>query len=366
MSKKRKLVKIKRRHSPGSAPGQVTSPGFAEKTNVNIFGFGPTDCIEMHGVGIGEISDVRGKYPVVWIDVAGLGNADLIIRLGELFGLHRLALEDVVNTHQRPKAEDYGDHLFLIARMLRNDEAIETEQLAVFIGDGYLISFQQFEGDCFGRVRERIRQAKGRIRSAGPDYLGYALIDAVVDAYFPALEKYGELLEDLEDTVVRDPSPAHVGELHDMKRDLLMFRRAVWPHREMINGLLRDDHQLISADTRPFLRDCYDHTIQLMDIVETYREIASSLIDVYMSSVSVKLNEVMKTLTIVATIFMPLSFIASLYGMNFDRTASPWNMPELGWYFGYPFALSLMLVSAAGLVWYSWLKGWLFDRPPRK
>lgn len=363
MGRKKSLVKIKRHLAPGSSPGQVISPRQSGPTKVKVLAYGPDAFIHERNVALEEIAELRAKFPVVWIDIAGLGNADLIVRIGEQFGLHRLALEDAVNTHQRPKAEEYDDHLFLIARMLREGQSVDTEQVAFFLGQGFLITLQEDPGDCFEPVRDRIRQSKGRIRSAGADYLCYALIDAIIDAYFPVLERFGELLEDLEDVVVRNPDPEHAGELHHMKRDLLMFRRAVWPHREMINSLIRDEHPLISRETRPFLRDCYDHTIQLMDIIETYREVASSLIDVYISSVSVKLNEVMKTLTIVATVFMPLSFIASLYGMNFDRAASPWNMPELGWYFGYPFALLLMAVSAAGLLWYSWKKGWLSGSP---
>ncbi|MCH9808927.1 MAG: magnesium/cobalt transporter CorA [Alphaproteobacteria bacterium] len=366
MSRRRKIVKIKRRHKPGSSPGLVVPHSVAGQSIMNVLAYGPDKCVEKAGATLAEVAELKGTFPVVWIEVEGLGNTDAIVALGQMFGLHRLALEDVVNTHQRPKADDYGDHLLLIARMLKQGASIETEQFSAFLGSGYLITFQPDVEDCFDPVRERIRQAKGRIRSSGADYLCYALIDSIIDAYFPLLEAYGELLEDLEDNVVKEPHPAHVGELHDMKRELLMFRRAVWPHREMLNGLIRDEHDLISPETRPFLRDCYDHTIQLMDIIETYREIASSLIDVYMSSVSIKMNEVMKTLTIVATIFMPLSFITGLYGMNFDRAASPLNMPELGWYYGYPFALLLMLVSAGGLVWYSWLKGWVFEGSRRK
>ncbi|KUO54940.1 MAG: hypothetical protein APF80_13885 [Alphaproteobacteria bacterium BRH_c36] len=363
MTQKKSLIKIKRQLAPGSAPGQVVSPRQSGPTNVKVIAYGPDTFAEQRNAGLDEIADLRTRFPIVWIDVTGLGDADAIVAIGEQFGLHRLALEDAVNTHQRPKAEEYDDHLFLIARMLRESKSGETEQVALFLGDGFLITLQEDAGDSFEPVRERIRQCKGRIRSAGADYLCYALIDAIIDAYFPVLERFGELLEDLEDAVVRFPDPEHAGDLHHMKRDLLMFRRAVWPHREMINSLIRDEHPLISADTRPFLRDCYDHTIQLMDIIETYREVASSLIDVYISSVSIKLNEVMKTLTIVATVFMPLGFIASLYGMNFDRSASPLNMPELGWYFGYPFALLLMMASAAGLLWYSWRKGWLGGAP---
>lgn len=308
---------------------------------------------------VSAIVDIRKDFPVIWVDIVQFGDTQLISDVGEAFGLHKLALEDAVTSHQRPKVEEYSDHLFLVALMLDGQGSIDTEQVSFFLGDGYLITFQERPGDCFTRARDRITNAKGRIRSAGSDYLCYALLDAIIDGYFPALERQGDILEALEDRVVRSPELGNIAELHDMKRNLLLLRRAIWPHREMFNNLVRDEHDLIALETRPFLRDCYDHTIQLMDIVETYREIASGLVDVHISSVSMRLNEVMKVLTLVATLFMPLSFIASLYGMNFDRTASPWNMPELGWYLGYPFALLLMVGSAAGLLWYIWKKGWM-------
>ena len=321
--------------------------------------YGPDAMIERQVSGVEEIVEIRKSFPTIWIDIVQFGDAELIARLGDAFDLHRLALEDAINTHQRPKVEEYEDHLFLVALMLDEASSVETEQVAFFLGSGYLITFQERPGDCFENVRERIRKASGRIRSSGSDYACYALLDAIVDTYFPALENVGDLLETLEDRVVETPEPENISALHDMKRRLLLLRRAIWPHREVFNTLLRDEHPLIAADTMPFLRDCYDHTIQLMDIVETYREMASGLVDVHLSSVSMKLNEAMKVLTVVATIFIPLSFIASVYGMNFDRETSPWNMPELGWYLGYPFALLLMCASAAGLIWYIWKKGWL-------
>jgi magnesium transporter len=235
----------------------------------------------------------------------------------------------------------------------------ETEQVSMFIGADYVITFQERQGDCFDPVRERLRRQKGRIRQSGADYLAYALIDAVIDAYFPVLENYGEELETLEDAVISAPRPEVIAQLHDLKRDLLALRRAIWPHREMINALIRDETELFAAPTRIFLRDCYDHAVQLLDVVETYREIASGLVDVYLSSMSARLNDIMKVLTIIATIFIPLNFIASLYGMNFDTEASPWNMPELGWSFGYPFALLLMLLSAIALVWLFTRRHWI-------
>jgi magnesium transporter len=302
---------------------------------------------------------MRSKFTTVWIDIVQFGDSELISQIGKTFGLHKLALEDAVNTHQRPKVEEYDDYLFVVALMLEANDAVNTAQVAFFIGAGYVITFQERPGDCFENVRDRIRKGTGRIRTEGSDYTAYALLDAIVDGYFPVLERMGDRLEALEDRVIGAPEPGNITELHEMKRELLLLRRAIWPHREVFNTLIRNEHPLIAKETQPFLRDCYDHTVQLMDIVETYREMASGLVDVHISSVSMKLNEVMKVLTIVATIFIPLSFIASVYGMNFDRAVSPWNMPELGWYLGYPFALLLMCASAVGLLWYIWKRGWL-------
>ncbi|HUS97863.1 MAG TPA: magnesium/cobalt transporter CorA [Hyphomicrobiaceae bacterium] len=359
LKKRVRLAQLGRRAKPGAMPGQVTPAADAAKPTVSVFAYGTDKVVELPSAELDDIKALRSKHKVIWIDVSATGDAALILALGEMFGLHRLALEDVVNTHQRPKAENYDDHTFLIARMLNLASPAGTEQVAFFLGQDFLLTFQSIPGDCFEPVRQRIRNGRGRIRSASADYLCYALIDTIVDSYFPELERVGEVLEELEDAVVSNPDRAHVEALHDIKRELLMLRRSVWPHREMLNTLVRDDHALITRDTQVFLRDCYDHTIQLMDIVETYREIATGLMDLYISSVSTKLNEIMKVLTIIATIFMPLTFISGLYGMNFDRTASAWNMPELGWKFGYLFALGLMIFSTAGLLWYFYRNGWM-------
>ncbi len=269
------------------------------------------------------------------------------------------ALEDVVNVHQRPKVEEYEDHSFIVTRMIQSDQAPTTEQVSMFLGERFLLTFQEQPGDCFNLVRDRLRKHRGQIRERKADYLVYALLDAVIDGYFPVFEDFGERLETLENLVMGQPSRDLVAQIHGMKRNLLALRRAIWPQREMVNALMRESLTHISDETRPYLRDCYDHTIQLMDVVETYREIASGLADVYLSSTSARMNEVMKVLTIIATIFMPLGFIASLYGMNFDAKASPWNMPELEWYWGYPFALVLMSVVALGFLAYFRRKGWI-------
>jgi magnesium transporter len=231
------------------------------------------------------------------------------------------------------------------------------EQISLFIGEGFVITFQPEPGDCFDPVRQRIGNGR-KLVSKGSDYLAYALIDACVDSYFPLLEQIGERVEHTEDRVFLEPHPDQVTEIHDLKRELLHLRRATWPMREMLNSLIREEHKLISADTRIYLRDVYDHAIQLMDIVETYREISSGLMEGYLSSQSARMNEVMKFLTLIATIFIPLSFLAGLWGMNFDQS-SPYNLPELKWYFGYPIALGVMLTLAVGMLSFFRWKKWL-------
>ena len=294
----------------------------------------------------------------MWVDVTGLADVALIEEVGKVFGLHRLALEDVINAHQRPKSEVFDEHVFIVARMLVPGAAVDSEQVALFVGSNFLVTFQEKPGDAFDPVRTRLRSPISRIRQQSADYLAYALLDALIDGYFPVLEAIGEQVELLEDAVIARPQPEQVDRLHQIRRELLTLRRAIWPTRELVNALIRDEAPQFSETTRLYLRDCYDHAIQLMDIVETYREISSSLLDVYLSSQSTKMNEVMKVLTIIATIFIPLSFLAGVWGMNFN-TASPWNMPELAWAFGYPVALLVMLVVALGLVYWFWRKGWI-------
>lgn len=353
------LSGIERSTAPGAIPGTLAPQADASPPVVTVVSYGPEGSTAHEFAGVEALGKLRGQRPVLWVDVSGLADAGLIADLGKLFGLHALALEDVINTHQRPKVEEFSGHVFIVARMVHDGQRTDTEQFSCFLGKDYLLTFQERPGDCFGPVRERIRSTRGRVCSLGPDYLCYALLDAMIDSYFPVLERHGENLELLEDVVVETPNAGNIRELHELKRALLLLRRSIWPHREMVNALIRDENPLITAQTRVFLRDCYDHTIQLMDIVETYREIASGLVDVYISSVSARLNEIMKVLTIIATIFIPLGFVASLYGMNFDAGVSPWNMPELKWRFGYPLVLLLMVAIAGGLLWYFWRKGWI-------
>jgi magnesium transporter len=235
---------------------------------------------------------------------------------------------------------------------------LESEQVSLFLGPDFVVTFQERPGDCLEPVRERIRKKVARIRDAGPGYLTYSILDAVIDHFFPLLEAYGERLETLEDRIILRPDRSVVAEIHDMKRELLYVRRAIWPQREALNTLVRDDIPHISAETRLYLRDCYDHCVRLIDLVETYREVCSDLMDLYLSSISNRMNEIMKVLTIISTLFIPLTFVVGVYGMNFD-TASPWNMPELKWYFGYPLCLALMAAITVGQIFFFRRKGWI-------
>jgi magnesium transporter len=297
---------------------------------------------------------------VSWVDVKGLGSEEILQRVGTVFNLHPLMLEDVVNVPQRPKAEEYDDQLLIVARMVViADQGFVTEQVSLILSRNYLLTVQEeAEYDCFAPVRERIRTGKGQIRRSGADYLAYALLDAIVDGFFPILEVYGEALETLEDEVVASPDRQTLERIHQMKRELLMLRRAIWPQRDMINSLIRDGNDLITDEVRIYLRDCYDHTVQVLDMVETYRELASSLMDVYLSSVSNRMNEVMKFLTVVSSIFIPLTFIAGVYGMNFNTEKSPYNLPELNFYWGYPLCLAVMATIAVTMIVMFYRRGW--------
>jgi magnesium transporter len=325
----------------------------APRPVMQVIAYGPAEFIEKNIALPDELPPLLGKYPVLWLNVDGLGDAETIRKVGEIFGIHPLALEDIVNVHQRPKVEPYDKHLFIVLHMLLTGTRLNTEQLSLFLGSDWVLTFQERHGDCFTPIRERIRKNHGRLRCAGPDYLAYAILDAVVDNYFPSLEQYGEQLEDLEQEVVTEPTRQTLARIHDIKRDLLTLRRAVWPAREALNSLVRDESPFIAHETRTYLRDCYDHAIRVIDIVETDRETAMGLLETYLSSMSNRMNEIMKVLTIIATIFIPLTFIVGVYGMNFT------NIPELHSSWGYPAVMALMAVIAGGMLLYFRRKGWL-------
>jgi len=333
---------------------------------VSALAWGPDGYEDLAGSAPAALRAALARWPVVWVNVDGVGDPALVAALGELFGLHRLALEDVVHVHQRPKLERYADHLYVVLRVPETapDGDLGSEQISLFLGRNFVLTFQERAGDCWEPVRERARADKGRIRAAGPDYLAYALIDAAVDSNFPVLEALGERLEQLEDEIIDTPRRGTVAALHRVRRDLITLRRGIWPLRETLAVFSRDADPLVTDETRIYLRDCYDHAVQIIDLLETYREIAAGLLDVYLSSVSNRMNEIMKVLTVIATIFIPLSFVAGVWGMNFDPDASPWNMPELRWRFGYPLALAVMAGVAGGLLWWFRRRGWLGGESP--
>jgi magnesium transporter len=367
--KARHLSRPRRKRStpPGAPPGTLIAPANAAQSKVQCIHYGPSGLVEMGAIGAEDLVPLAAGQTVRWVNVDHLGDAQTIKKIGEVFGLHPLALEDIVDAHQRPKVDVYDEHLLIITRVPvyspSDEEAgstrLETKQVAICLGADFVVTFQEAAGQTFAPVLQRLRATDGRLRARGADYLAYALIDAAVDAYFPLLETYGEQVEDVEIQVVEQPQIGQITRIHDLKRNLLTARRSVWPQREMLNALVRDDSPFIGSQTQIYLRDCYDHTIQLIDMIETYREIASGLIDIHLSSVSNRMNEVMKVLTIISTIFIPLTFIVGVYGMNFDPAASRWNMPELGARYGYPVVLLVMAAIAVILVWAFWRRGWI-------
>lgn len=304
----------------------------------------------------GEVVSSLESARTSWINVDGVHDVEQIQHIGASFGLHPLVIEDIVHTGQRPKVEDYESHLFVVLRMLRwseKTEQIDDEQVSIALGPSWVLSFQEREGDVFDPVRERLVSNRGRIRKQGPDYLAYALIDAVVDHYFSILETLGDRIESLGEEMTENPKREDLQAIRHMKRELLFMRKSVWPLREVLGSIQRDESELVEESTRPYLRDVYDHTIQIIDTVETFRDMVSGLMDVYLSSISNRMNEVMKVLTIIATIFIPLSFVAGLYGMNFVF------MPELQWRFGYFAILGVMLSMGVGMLLYFRRRKWL-------
>lgn len=355
----KKWPRISPRSAPGAPPGTVTVDPQAPPPVIRAYAYNAEDITETAIDDLETIRELREKRPLVWINVDGLGDADTLRAIGEMFGLHPLALEDVANTNQRPKLEDYPDNIFVVVRMPRlEEERFSTEQLSIFFGEGFVLTFQERPGDCFEAVRKRLHDVP-RDRFLKPDYLAYALLDAIIDSYFPVLEAFTERLDGLEDRVAIDPSSELIGEIFEMKHAMLALRRSIWPLRDLLNSMMRDPIQLISDSTRTYLRDCYDHAVRIIDLVETYRELSAGLMEFYQSSVGHRMNEVMKVLTIIATIFIPLTFIAGIYGMNFSSDRSPWNMPELNWYFGYPAALVAMALMAVLMVVYFKRRRWL-------
>ncbi len=341
----------------GLPPGTVVYSGEDQTAGVKItlLEYNEKEFIEKEFFNFDECLLHVKSDMIKWINVDGVHNTELIQKIGEKFNIHTLTLEDIANTDQRPKFEEYENYMVSIMKMLSYDSETHAEQLTIILLDNNtVLSFQEAEGgDAFDIIRTRIRSGKGRVRKMGADYLAYCLIDAVVDLYFVILEKIGDRIEVLEEELVQDPSKETMHVLHLMKREMIFLRKAVWPMRELISNFDRSESKLIKKPTRLFLRDLYDHTIRVIDTVETYRDLLSGMMDVYLSSVSNRMNEVMKVLTIITTIFIPLSFIAGIYGMNFD------NLPELHWKYSYFVLWGIMISIALGMVFYFKKKKWL-------
>ncbi|HMK49962.1 MAG TPA: magnesium/cobalt transporter CorA [Thermodesulfovibrionales bacterium] len=342
----------------GLPPGTLVHIGEkrGEKVRIGLIKYSDTGIQEREVDRLDESLMTTEETAVTWINIDGLHQTEIIEKAGEIFHLHPLTLEDIVNTGQSPKIEDYGHYLFIVLKMLYYDESrneIEVEQVSLCLGSGFLLTFQEEKcRDVFTPVRERIRNGKGRIRKMGPDYLAYSLIDSIVDSYFLILEKLGEKIETLEEDVVTRPSESVLHDVHELKREMIFLRRSIWPLREAISNLQRGESPLIGESMHIYYRDVYDHTIRIIETIEALRDILSGTLDIYLSSISNRTNAVMKVLTIIATIFMPLTFIAGVYGMNFEF------MPELKWRWGYPAILSLMLVIGISMVMYFVKKKW--------
>lgn len=344
--------------APGLPPGTVTPRAGARPTHVVVRVFGPDACTEHEIADPAALGPLREGPDCLWVEVTGLADPQAILAVGRAFGLHDLSIEDVLDPAQRPKTELYDDYVFVVLRTLAMAEQVESSPLCLFLGDRFVVTLQDVDGSDLAPVRERLRHGRGTVRARGADYLAYALIDSVVDHYFPVIEAFDDHLEQVEDEVLeaRGSDPIDLARL--ARRDLQTIRHAVWPARDVLAALLRDDVARVTAQTRVYLRDCYDHLIQLQEMVEASREVAASLLESYISRVGLTTNEVMRLLTVIATIFIPLTFIAGVYGMNFNPERSPLNMPELDWYWGYPFSLVLMAVVALACLWYFQRKGW--------
>ncbi|WP_437185914.1 magnesium/cobalt transporter CorA [Planctomicrobium sp. SH668] len=348
--------KFHRRTIPGAAPGTLVSDTSKHKTQMRLMIYGGGEVIEHPLIEISKIPEPTPGH-VMWLDVSGLADADVIGAIGKKFRLHPLALEDVLHIHQRAKTEEYPEFLFIVARMLQPDGNGGSEQVSMFLGKNFVITFQEDPGDCFDVIRERIRK-NGQIRGRGPDYLVYGLLDSIIDAYFPRFERIGAELDEIDDSLTRKPNRTHLSELHEIRRHLIQLRKLLWQHRDSLNTLVRQETMFVRPETQIYLRDTLDHVVQLIDVSETDRDSCTGLQELYLSELSQKTNDVVKVLTLFSTVFMPMTFIAGVYGMNFRTEISPMNMPELDWYYGYPFSLALMFGTGFLMLIFFWWRGW--------
>ena len=346
------------RAKAGMPPGSLVYTGDQEKKEVRItlFDYDENKCLERQCKTVDEALLLTSKTGITWINIDGLHDVNNIEQIGKVYRVHPLAQEDILNISQRAKCDFYDQNIFIVLKMLRYDDqkrTVKSEQVSLVLGDNYVISFQERVGDVFDGIRDRIRFSKGRIRKMSADYLTYAILDAIVDNYFAILENLGENINELQEKLIQQPSKDLLREINTIKRELLFLRKSIWPLRELVNSLFKSESDLINDATALYFRDLYDHTIQIIDTVETYRDMASGMMEMYLSSLSNRMNEVMKTLTIIATIFMPLSFIAGVYGMNFK------NIPELDWQYSYFVFWGLIVILFISMSVYFKRKKWL-------
>jgi len=351
---------LKDYQDPGTPPGTLSSAdGESGPARVVLTSYSAAD-IEVREIDDPEALDgLRGSGRVHWIHVIGLADVSVVEHLGKAFDLHPLALEDVLTLGQRPKVEEFDDTVFCIVQHLAyGREGLEKTQVSLFLGTNFVITFQPRGTDLFEPVRERLVKGRAKLRQKGAGYLAYAILDLIVDAAFPALEALGDHLDAIEEGILEKPDQEDIENLQGVRRELLVLRQVLWPQREVMGRLSREEHELMADDLRVYFRDCYDHAVQALEVSENFREMASGLLDIYLTSLSHRLNDVMKVLTIISTVFMPLSFLAGVYGMNFDR-AQPLNMPELGWRYGYLGFWGVTLAGIATMLWLFRRKGWL-------
>ncbi len=352
----------KRYHPPGTPPGTLVEHAVKKQTplRIRLIDYNDREFVDMDLATVEDCQPYLSRSSITWIHFHGHVNPDILSEIGTLLSLHPLAMEDVLNAGQRPKIDEYDEHLFIaLVLPLGLNENGSAEQVSLFVNENYVVSFHASEHDPFDPLRNRLHRRTGRIRTKRVDYLLYSILDLVIDQGFPVLEHFGERIEEIEEELLNSPNKNTLSKIHEVRRELFLVRRLLWPHREVLNHLLQGDRELVRDDTRIYFRDCYDHTIQIMDLVENYRDMTGSMLEVYLSSISHRLNEIMRVLTLIATIFIPLTFIVGIYGMNFGiNTASPWAMPELNWYYGYPTIWVIMIGVVGGMLIYFRKKNW--------
>jgi magnesium transporter len=357
----RKRASVQTRRPPvGASPGTLIADPSAHRSELRLTLISPEKFKTIENASIDDVNAHCHNWPIIWLDCTGLANIQLIEEIGRIFSLHPLALEDVVNTGQRPKVDFFEDHAFVVVRMIDDVTAHRYEQISVFFGKNFVVTFQEREGDPFDPVRKRIESPMpNRLRARGADYLAYALIDAIVDSYFPPIEAAGEIVDSIEDAMLNTTHKHQMRQLHGLRRDANVLKGVLWPMRDALATLIRNDVRYVKAETKIYLNDTLDHTLRLIELIETQRDMLTGLIEMHLSLSQARTNDVISYLTIVSVIFMPLTFLVGVWGMNFDPDTSPWNMPELKAYYGYPASLVFMALVAVGLIAFFRWKKWL-------